>query len=245
MKDNNTSSWVSVLRIVRSSKNCSYHSGIKRTPYEALFGVPQKNEFLDSCLPLDIVGNIDTEEQLEEYLLNLTQNFDETDTKNVDEANTCEINNQQISSPMESEESVIVCIVFDQQLKKKYPPSNMLNTFLGHALRHHSPKFRYVIFVQRNRLLRPLANTADVDYRNKLRRCFRLLGRISIPDVDRGRLAPRNVLAVIMEEVEPKLFSIGTKLEKLYSNEFQLAPDKSLEISDVPDRNVTVRQEAT
>ncbi|KAJ8893371.1 hypothetical protein PR048_005962 [Dryococelus australis] len=47
---------------------------------------------------------------------------------------------------------------------------------------------------------------------------------VSIPDVDRGRLAPRNVLAVIMEEVEPNLFSIGTKhgkLEKLYSiNEF-------------------------
>ncbi|KAJ8891786.1 hypothetical protein PR048_004339 [Dryococelus australis] len=36
--------------------------------YEALFGVPQRNGLLDSCLPSDIAGNIDTEEQLEEYL---------------------------------------------------------------------------------------------------------------------------------------------------------------------------------
>ncbi|KAJ8879728.1 hypothetical protein PR048_020336 [Dryococelus australis] len=60
-----------------------YHSGIKRTPYEALFGIPQKNGLLDSCLPSDIAENIGTEEQLS----NLTQNFDETDTENVDEAN--------------------------------------------------------------------------------------------------------------------------------------------------------------
>ncbi|KAJ8896243.1 hypothetical protein PR048_001586 [Dryococelus australis] len=76
MKDNNTSCWFTGLRIVQSSKNRSYHSGIKRTPYKALFGVPQKNGLLDSCLPYDIAGNIGTEEQLEEYLSNLTQNFD-------------------------------------------------------------------------------------------------------------------------------------------------------------------------
>ncbi|KAJ8877020.1 hypothetical protein PR048_021472 [Dryococelus australis] len=71
---------------------------------------------------------------------------------------------------------------------------------------------------------------------------------VSIPDVDRGRPAPRNELTVIMEEVEPNIFSIGTKhgkFETIYSrNEFLLAPNKSLEISDVPAGNVTVRQEA-
>ncbi|KAJ8870658.1 hypothetical protein PR048_029681 [Dryococelus australis] len=38
MKDSDTSSWVSGLKIVQMSKNCSYHSEIKRTPCEALFG---------------------------------------------------------------------------------------------------------------------------------------------------------------------------------------------------------------
>ncbi|KAJ8869098.1 hypothetical protein PR048_030660 [Dryococelus australis] len=62
MKENNTSRWVSGLRIVQSSKNCSYHPEIKITLYEALFSVPQKNGLLHSCLPSDIAGNIDTEE---------------------------------------------------------------------------------------------------------------------------------------------------------------------------------------
>lgn len=42
MKDNNSSSWASDLQFVQSSKNCSYHAGMKRTPYEALFGVYRK-----------------------------------------------------------------------------------------------------------------------------------------------------------------------------------------------------------
>ncbi|KAJ8881001.1 hypothetical protein PR048_017474 [Dryococelus australis] len=212
MKDNYTSSWVSDTRIVQSSKNCSYHSGTKRTPYEALFGVPQNNGLLDSCLPSDIVGNIYTEEQLEEYLSNLTQNFDETDIENVDKANTCEINNQQISSPMETEES----------------------TSRKHCKRGLQGQAEKMIQTSGKKF--PPASTGD-----------NILVSWN-PDVDHGRPTPRNVLAVIMEKVEPNLFSIGTKhgkFEKLYSrNEFQLAPNKSLEISDVPDGNVTVRQEA-
>ncbi|KAJ8873382.1 hypothetical protein PR048_027018 [Dryococelus australis] len=94
MKYKNSASWDSGLRIVQSSKNFSYHSGIKRTPS-----------------------------------------------------------------------------------KKEYPAPNVLNTFIRHALQQHCPKFRYVIFVQINWLLRPLANTANVDYTNKMRRCFRLMGR--------------------------------------------------------------------
>ncbi|KAJ8875458.1 hypothetical protein PR048_023353 [Dryococelus australis] len=64
-------------------------------------------------------GNIDMEEHIEEYLSNLTQDSDVTDTENVDEANTCENNNQQISSPMESEENVRVSIVCDQQFEEE------------------------------------------------------------------------------------------------------------------------------
>lgn len=48
---------------------------------------------------------------------------------------------------------------------------------------------------------------------------------VKIPDVDRGRLAPRNVLAVVLSEKED-LYQLGTStgvLEKLYArNEFQV-----------------------
>lgn len=48
---------------------------------------------------------------------------------------------------------------------------------------------------------------------------------VKIPDVDRGRLAPRNVLAVVLSEKDG-LYQLGTStgvLEKLYArNEFQV-----------------------
>ncbi|KAF2881158.1 hypothetical protein ILUMI_25017, partial [Ignelater luminosus] len=47
---------------------------------------------------------------------------------------------------------------------------------------------------------------------------------VKIPDVDRGRLAPRNILAVVLSERE-ELYQLGTStgvLEKLYArNELQ------------------------
>ena len=36
--DNNSTDWPIGLRFVQFQKNCSYHSGIKQTPYKALFG---------------------------------------------------------------------------------------------------------------------------------------------------------------------------------------------------------------
>lgn len=72
---------------------------------------------------------------------------------------------------------------------------------------------------------------------------------INIPEVDRGRLAPRNVLAVIMEKTDQGLFILGTKngkLQRLYSrNEFQLSPSVFLSLSEIAaDSSVSVRQEA-
>ncbi|KAI4454186.1 l1 transposable element-related [Holotrichia oblita] len=55
---------------------------------------------------------------------------------------------------------------------------------------------------------------------------------VKIPDVDRGRAAPRNVMAIIMEwKEESDLYQLGTTSgvpEKLYArNEFQVADHKS------------------
>ena len=72
---------------------------------------------------------------------------------------------------------------------------------------------------------------------------------INVPEVDRGRLAPRNVLSVVMEKTDQGLYVLGTKngkLSRLYSrNEFQLSPSVFLSLSEVAaDSSVNVRQEA-
>lgn len=48
-------------------KNGAYHSGIKRTPYEAFFGCKAKMG-LTTSLPQDVLQDIQTEKQLEKII---------------------------------------------------------------------------------------------------------------------------------------------------------------------------------
>ena len=64
MQEQNTSQWSEGLRFVRLMKNRAYHSGIKTTPYEALFGCKIKIGLNTSNLPKDVLENIETEEEL-------------------------------------------------------------------------------------------------------------------------------------------------------------------------------------
>ena len=51
METNNTRKWSEGLRFVQAMKNRAYHEGIKRSPYEAMFGVPMKLGIANSVLP--------------------------------------------------------------------------------------------------------------------------------------------------------------------------------------------------
>jgi len=61
---------------------------------------------------------------------------------------------------------------------------------------------------------------------------------VRVPDLDRGRLAPRNVLAVVVDVSSSGLYLLGTKegqLEQLCArNEFTTADSNFIEEHDVP-----------
>jgi len=61
---------------------------------------------------------------------------------------------------------------------------------------------------------------------------------VRVPDLNRGRLIPRNVLAVVVDAVSSGLYLLGTKeglLEQLYArNEFTTADNNFIEAHDVP-----------
>ena len=61
---------------------------------------------------------------------------------------------------------------------------------------------------------------------------------VRVPDLDRGRLAPRNVLAVVVDVSSSGLYLLGTKeglLERLYArNEFTTTDNNFIEAHDVP-----------
>jgi hypothetical protein len=67
---------------------------------------------------------------------------------------------------------------------------------------------------------------------------------VRVPDVDRGRLAPRNVLEVVVGINSSGLYLLGTKeglLERLYTrNEFTTA-DNFIDVYYVPSNSLSLR----
>lgn len=72
---------------------------------------------------------------------------------------------------------------------------------------------------------------------------------VRVPDVDRGRLAPRNVLAVVTQVKSSGLYELGTKngtLERVYArNEFTIADGNFVNESDVPQEKISLRSAST
>ena len=60
---------------------------------------------------------------------------------------------------------------------------------------------------------------------------------VKVPGLERGRLAPRNVLAVVVAVSTSGLYLLGTKeglLERLYARSEFIAADNFIEAHDVP-----------
>src|SRR5215475_8364371 len=68
---------------------------------------------------------------------------------------------------------------------------------------------------------------------------------VKVPDVERGRLAPRNVVAVVVDVNSSGLYLLGTKeglLERLYArSEFTPADNKFIDVHDVPSDSLSLR----
>ena len=62
----NTKTWSEGLRFIQSKKNRALYSGIKTSPYEAMFGTAQRIGFGDSLLTEDMYSSTETEEELKQ-----------------------------------------------------------------------------------------------------------------------------------------------------------------------------------
>ena len=58
MSDNNSQDWVVGIKFVQQMKNTSYHAGIKRTQYTAMFGTEPKVGLTSSSIPAEIIERL-------------------------------------------------------------------------------------------------------------------------------------------------------------------------------------------
>lgn len=78
MEQEKCSNWSQGLRFIQLMKNRAYHSGIKCSPYEALFGCKAKIGLSTSNLPKEVIEVIENEEELENIMnTELTVNCNE------------------------------------------------------------------------------------------------------------------------------------------------------------------------
>jgi len=68
MTDNKSTNWSVGLKFVQFMKNRAHHSGIKMTPYKAMFGIDPKVGLSTSTLPNDVIDTVQEEEDLENLL---------------------------------------------------------------------------------------------------------------------------------------------------------------------------------
>jgi len=67
---------------------------------------------------------------------------------------------------------------------------------------------------------------------------------VRVPDLDQGRLAPRNVLAVVVDVNSSGLYLLGTKeglLEWLYARKEFTTADNFIEVHDVPSSSLSLQ----
>lgn len=84
LTDNRTKKWSEGLKFIQFMKNRSLHSGIKCSPYEAMFGTKAKIGLKSTLLPINIISDLRTEEDLETALNSIST----TSNSNNDIENT-------------------------------------------------------------------------------------------------------------------------------------------------------------
>lgn len=68
MTDHNSSRWAYGLKFVQLLSNSEIRSDMKKSSYEAMFGCPLQHGLATSGIPTDVLSNIESEEDLEEVI---------------------------------------------------------------------------------------------------------------------------------------------------------------------------------
>ncbi|XP_068227685.1 SCAN domain-containing protein 3-like [Palaemon carinicauda] len=213
MKDNATQ-WSNGLRFVRWQKNRRFHSGIGRTPCEAMYGEKAHLGISTVNIPEEIMEGMETEEQLAEAL--------------------CLVNeeDQNIEQGRIAESCAINCNSCGQNIPC-HPSGQFCSTVNDNV---DDPVF--CCLCTRNRSIQAERRESKIQQekqakimKDKSVKCFKavLAGdtvMVSIPLVGRGRAEFANAKAIITETMDGGTYKLGTKhglLKQVYSrNQFTL-----------------------
>ncbi|XP_060848294.1 KRAB-A domain-containing protein 2-like isoform X2 [Rhopalosiphum padi] len=247
MQDEKNRHWSEGLRFIQLMKNRAYHSGIKMSPYEALFGCKIKIGLNTSNLPHDVISTIENEEQLAELITEQSQKVENevsADTEHITEQpqnieNEVSADTEHITEQPQNIENEVTetekiteqpqnieneALHTEQQLattiKLNNENANIMRTRAKENLENQAKK----MMAWSDKKLLPVAIHSTV--------------RVPVPEVDKGRLDARSILAIVLEVTSDGFYRLGTRdgiLKQLYArSQFTVCQKKLLQIDEVP-----------
>ncbi|KAK7605083.1 hypothetical protein V9T40_006941 [Parthenolecanium corni] len=250
MKDNSTTAWSKGLRFVQFMKNRSLHSGIKRSPYEAMFGVTPKVGLSDAPLPESVLCTLKTEEDLEMALEKVMSEGKENEVPS-------NINSVDCDSHLQGDDrsADMTCTVCDAPCSGLVcelcrtnitccevceAPCSGLVCELCRKLENTKRKRDECVQSLEKQALK-MRKKSDANFPNPD------VGdtvRVQVPDVDRGKTDARSILACVIEKTEDGFYRLGTRegiINSLYArSQFALSHEQFVQLDEVPITSATI-----
>ncbi|XP_065223547.1 KRAB-A domain-containing protein 2-like [Planococcus citri] len=260
MSDNKTTKWHDGLRFVQFQKNNSHHRGINQSPFEVMFG--RKAALgVGTALPMAVANSLQTEEEIVTALTTSPSNPIATSSCHVQHA--CD----EINIPSVSNEIATSSCHVQRACDEMNIPSvsnEIATSSCNHELVDENEntvsdseesnemrrKLRSCIDGNRKRAIQGLEKQAKKMKAGSEAK-FGVIERgttvtVPVPEVDRSKCNPRNIIGVVLEVVDGQFYRIGTKdgtLPQLFSRG-QIAPSTKefLAIENVPPESITIRE---
>jgi len=254
MADNETQDWATGIKFVQFQKNSAHHSGIKCSPYSAMFGCEARVGLTSSTLPTEVIYRMESEDDLLAAFSCSTPHTQEADIIQVisssttpsHETDSITASSSSPTSPHETD-SIPADLSSPTSTSEMNPPDH---SQISPSVTTTPILEDHTIQIRKRRAEAYAALLSQAERMVKRSRVDLKTGvpgdnvAVPIPAVDRGRGDPRNILGVIVNrDVDTDQYKIAVKagvLKGQYSrNQFDLCPQRLLTEADVSQENVT------
>lgn len=234
METNRTASWTEGLRFVQAMKNRAYHEGIKCSPYEAMFGAPMKLGITSLAGLREVFNDLQSEEDLESAmgLSSIAEESEgaEDETNGTEDDDDEEDEDGQTSDSDGSTE--------DDRTERPAGTSTSNVTTRSDNMERFRKSARAGLEAQAKKMLDASAKkfkSPDVGCNVT----------VKIPEVDRSKVDPKSMIAVVTAITDEGCYELGTrfgKLNALYTiNQFRLCKEAFLRVDEVPEKTISLR----
>ena len=233
LADNKTQDWTVGIKFVQFQKNSAFHSGIKCSPYSAMFGCEAHVGLTSLSLPSELINTLESEDDLAAIVGDSpTASTDNLITPvTITSVQPCHtsITSMQLGDTITEEQHSDPGSEFEEVISNQTPSqiieNNTAQIMLNRENAHTAQVFETERMVKRSRLELQAGIVGD----NVV---------VPIPTVDRGREDARNIPGVIIHrDLETDQYTIGVKsgvLKGQYSrNQFDLCPQRLLSTTSI------------